>query len=378
MSFFRILLFAIIFISSHVSAFSQNYLSTIQIDSNDGGNQITLKTSAGVEVIKEVKNNNLIVLELKNIKADEKLSTIYNNVLHVKNVVVKEPVKNNLQIVIEGDNIANTGVVVLPSDIKPASSKKNNIVLDKPVNEYAPIVREDESENLQNNSILEYLSANFHVNTAKLLYLKRNVKNIFSGKNFDFIFYTAIFIFVIMIGNKFINKESEKDIKVVGLSSQSLKQQKPGFDITINDKTIPTLRGLKSSNNSSNTISRQYGISEYKKSDINPYNTSTNSNAMRTKPAPNNMSSSLAAQRKKQKPALAKDINTLSLKEHGKMPAKASSSASLNNKMTDLKRNNTGVIDSQKFLDSMTKIYEKSGRQDLAMNLKRVSRGKKA
>ncbi len=377
MSFFRILLFAIIFISSHVSAFSQNYLSTIQIDSNDGGNQITLKTSAGVEVIKEVKNNNLIVLELKNIKADEKLSTIYNNVLHVKNVVVKEPVKNNLQIVIEGDNIANTGVVVLPGDIKPASSKKNNIVLDKPVNEYAPIVREDESYNYQNSGIMEYLNANFHVNTSKLLYLKRNVKNIFSGKNFDFIFYTAIFIFVIMIGNKFINKESEKDIKVVGLSSQSLKQPKTGFDITINDKTIPTLRGLKSSNSSSNNISRQYGISEYKKSEINPYNTSANSNEMRTKPATNNMPSSLAAQRKKQKPALAKDINKLSLKEPGKMPAKGSSSASLNN-MTDLKRNNAGVIDSQKFLDSMTKIYEKSGRQDLAMNLKRVSRGKKA
>ncbi|OLA94221.1 MAG: hypothetical protein BHW64_04805 [Candidatus Melainabacteria bacterium LEY3_CP_29_8] len=378
MSFFRILLFAIIFISSHVSAFSQNYLSTIQIDSNDGGNQVTLKTVSGVEVIKEVKNNNLVVLELKNIKADEKLSTIYNNVLHVKNVVVKEPVKNNLQIVIEGDNIANTGVVVLPSDIKESiSSKEKNIILDKPINEYAPIVRDNESFNSQNSTIVEYLSANFHVNTAKLLYLKRNLKNIFSGKNFDFIFYTAIFIFVIMIGNKFINKESEKDIKVVGLSSQSLKQSKTGFDITINDKTIPTLRGLKSSNSSSNNISRQYGISEYKKSDINPYNTSTNSNVIRKKQTTNNIPSSLSAQRKKQKPALSKDMNTLSLKEPGKMPAKASSSASLNN-MTDLKRSNTGVIDSQKFLDSMTKIYEKSGRQDLAMNLKRVSRGKKA
>ncbi|UKI40202.1 MAG: hypothetical protein L6V95_08180 [Candidatus Melainabacteria bacterium] len=64
--------------------FSQNYLNTIQIDSNDGGNQITLKTVNGVEVFKEVKNDNLVVLELKNIKADEKLSTIYNNVLHVK------------------------------------------------------------------------------------------------------------------------------------------------------------------------------------------------------------------------------------------------------------------------------------------------------
>ena len=34
-----------------------------------------------------------------------------------------------------------------------------------------------------------------------------------------------------------------------------------------------------------------------------------------------------------------------------------------------------GQIDGQKFLDSMTKIYERSGRQDLAMNLKRVSQG---
>ena len=123
MNFFRILIFAIIFLLSQVSAFSQNYLNTIQIDSNEGGNQITLKTINGVEVVKEVKNDNLIVLELKNIKADQKLSTIYNNVLHVKNVIVKEPAKNNLQIIIEGENIANTGIVVLPSEIKSNNSK---------------------------------------------------------------------------------------------------------------------------------------------------------------------------------------------------------------------------------------------------------------
>ena len=155
MNFFRILIFAIIFISSHVSAFSQNYLNTIQIDSNDGGNQITLKTVNGVEVFKEVKNDNLVVLELKNIKADEKLSTIYNNVLHVKNVIVKEPSKNNLQIVVEGENIANTGVVVLPSDIKPPISNKNNIILDKPINEYAPINSAYDNFDSQNNGILE-------------------------------------------------------------------------------------------------------------------------------------------------------------------------------------------------------------------------------
>lgn len=377
MSFFRILLFAIIFISSHVSAFSQNYLNTIQIDSNDGGNQITLKTVNGVEVFKEVKNDNLVVLELKNIKADEKLSTIYNNVLHVKNVIVKEPSKNNLQIVIEGENIANTGVVVLPSAIEQfVPSKKNNIILDKPINQYEPIKSSYDNFASQNNDILEYLSANFHVNTAKLLYVKRIIKNIINSHHFDFIFYAIVFLFVIIVGNKFLNKENEKDTKIVGLSSQSLKQQKlEGYDITINDKTIPTLRSLKSNGANALTseiISQQYGINEYKKSEKSPYKTtsplsSKTKNITREQPI---------TQRKKQQENITFPNSILPQKEN----------ALNNNNNNNIQiRNNinktatyANQIDGQKFLDSMTKIYERSGRQDLAMNLKRVSRQKKS
>lgn len=369
MNFFRILIFAIIFISSHVSAFSQNYLNTIQIDSNDGGNQITLKTINGVEVVKEVKSDNLVVLELKNIKADEKLSTIYNNVLHVKNVIVKEPVKNNLQIVIEGENIANTGVVVLPSEIKQSASNKknNNIILDKPINEYAPINSTYDNFDSQNNGILEYLSANFHVNTAKLLYLKRMIKNIASSNNFDFIFYAAVFILVMIIGNKFLNKENEKDVKIVGLSSQSLKQQKSGFDITINDKTIPTLRGLKSNGIdtlASEMASQQYGINEYKKSEKNPYTTSLITPSIQPKTQKRPSQQPLTQRRKQQKST-----------PNNSMIQKAGTLAQKNIVLENKTNTIGGQIDGQKFLDSMTKIYERSGRQDLAMNLKRVSQG---
>lgn len=369
MNFFRILIFAIIFISSHVSAFSQNYLNTIQIDSNDGGNQITLKTINGVEVVKEVKSDNLVVLELKNIKADEKLSTIYNNVLHVKNVIVKEPVKNNLQIVIEGENIANTGVVVLPSEIKQSASNKknNNIILDKPINEYAPINSTYDNFDSQNNGILEYLSANFHVNTAKLLYLKRMIKNIASSNDFDFIFYTAVFILVMIIGNKFLNKENEKDVKIVGLSSQSLKQQKSGFDITINDKTIPTLRGLKSNGIdtlASEMASQQYGINEYKKSEKNPYTTSLITPSIQPKTQKMPSQQPLTQRRKQQKST-----------PNNSMIQKAGTLAQKNIVLENKTNTIGGQIDGQKFLDSMTKIYERSGRQDLAMNLKRVSQG---
>lgn len=369
MNFFRILIFAIIFILSHVSAFSQNYLNTIQIDSNDGGNQITLKTVNGVEVFKEVKNDNLVVLELKNIKADEKLSTIYNNVLHVKNVIVKEPSKNNLQIVVEGENIANTGVVVLPSDIKPPISNKNNIILDKPINEYAPINSAYDNFDSQNNGILEYLSANFHVNTAKLLYIKRSIKNIVNSRHFDFVFYAAVFLLVIIIGNKFLNKENEKDTKIVGLSSQSLKkQQNSGFDITINDKTIPTLRGLKSNGVdtlATEMVSKQYGINEYKKSEKNPYTTSLMSPSVKPKTQKLTKQQPLQQRRKQQKPTPS-----------NQMLSKASI-LTPKNVILENKTNNgiSGQIDGQKFLDSMTKIYERSGRQDLAMNLKRVSQG---
>ncbi|UKI40201.1 MAG: hypothetical protein L6V95_08175 [Candidatus Melainabacteria bacterium] len=99
---------------------------------------------------------------------------------------------------------------MLPSDIKPPISNKNNIILDKPINEYAPINSAYDNFDSQNNGILEYLSANFHVNTAKLLYIKRSIKNIVNSRHFDFVFYAAVFLLVIIIGNKFLNKENEK------------------------------------------------------------------------------------------------------------------------------------------------------------------------
>lgn len=382
MNFFRILIFAIIFLLSQVSAFSQNYLNTIQIDSNEGGNQITLKTINGVEVVKEVKNDNLIVLELKNIKADQKLSTIYNNVLHVKNVIVKEPAKNNLQIIIEGENIANTGIVVLPSEIKPNNSK--NIVLDKPINEYEPIIPFNEKINLSNNNtFFEYLNTNFQLNKRKITYLKHLIKNNFDNLNLDFMFYAIVFFLVILAGNKFINKENEKDIKGIGLS-QSLKNKR-SYDITINDKTIPTLRSLKStSNNNSEIISRQYGMNEYKKSEKNPYSSTTAQDKLTKQQIPDELSKRI---NKNEIVIPKKDIKTTNLKSSQKALNKAalSSSASYNQKQQKIaskpyitnSERNIDIIDGQKFLDSMTKIYEQSGRKDLALNIKRVSQVKK-
>lgn len=382
MNFFRILIFAIIFLLSQVSAFSQNYLNTIQIDSNEGGNQITLKTINGVEVVKEVKNDNLIVLELKNIKADQKLSTIYNNVLHVKNVIVKEPAKNNLQIIIEGENIANTGIVVLPSEIKSNNSK--NIVLDKPINEYEPIIPFNEKINLSNNNtFFEYLNTNFQLNKRKITYLKHLIKNNFDNLNLDFMFYAIVFFLVILAGNKFINKENEKDIKGIGLS-QSLKNKR-SYDITINDKTIPTLRSLKStSNNNSEIISRQYGMNEYKKSEKNPYSNTTAQDKLTKQQIPDELSKRI---NKNEIVIPKKDIKTTNLKSSQKALNKAalSSSASYNQKQQKIaskpyitnSERNIDIIDGQKFLDSMTKIYEQSGRKDLALNIKRVSQVKK-
>ncbi len=382
MNFFRILIFAIIFLLSQVSAFSQNYLNTIQIDSNEGGNQITLKTINGVEVVKEVKNDNLIVLELKNIKADQKLSTIYNNVLHVKNVIVKEPAKNNLQIIIEGENIANTGIVVLPSEIKSNNSK--NIVLDKPINEYEPIIPFNEKINLSNNNtFFEYLNTNFQLNKRKITYLKHLIKNNFDNLNLDFILYAIVFFLVILAGNKFINKENEKDIKGIGLS-QSLKNKR-SYDITINDKTIPTLRSLKStSNNNSEIISRQYGMNEYKKSEKNPYSNTTAQDKLTKQQIPDELSKRI---NKNEIVIPKKDIKTTNLKSSQKALNKAalSSSASYNQKQQKIaskpyitnSERNIDIIDGQKFLDSMTKIYEQSGRKDLALNIKRVSQVKK-
>ncbi len=382
MNFFRILIFAIIFLLSQVSAFSQNYLNTIQIDSNEGGNQITLKTINGVEVVKEVKNDNLIVLELKNIKADQKLSTIYNNVLHVKNVIVKEPAKNNLQIIIEGENIANTGIVVLPSEIKSNNSK--NIVLDKPINEYEPIIPFNEKINLSNNNtFFEYLNTNFQLNKRKITYLKHLIKNNFDNLNLDFILYAIVFFLVILAGNKFINKENEKDIKGIGLS-QSLKNKR-SYDITINDKTIPTLRSLKStSNNNSEIISRQYGMNEYKKSEKNPYSNTIAQDKLTKQQIPDELSKRI---NKNEIVIPKKDIKTTNLKSSQKALNKAalSSSASYNQKQQKIaskpyitnSERNIDIIDGQKFLDSMTKIYEQSGRKDLALNIKRVSQVKK-
>ena len=112
-------------------------------------------------------------------------------------------------------------------------------------------------------------------------------------------------------------------------------------------------------------VSKQYGINEYKKSEKNPYTTSLMSPSVKPKTQKLTKQQPLQQRRKQQKPTPS-----------NQMLSKASI-LTPKNVILENKTNNgiSGQIDGQKFLDSMTKIYERSGRQDLAMNLKRVSQG---
>ena len=122
-----------------------NTLSEIQINAQESGYGVVLKTDEAVPIKKTVTANNKLSIELKDVEVSSDLNTVYNNVENIDNVTVVPSGKSGIKIVVKGQNVSDSKIYFDKSNTQPAvapaqkSSYTQSIQLSAPVSSYTPV-----------------------------------------------------------------------------------------------------------------------------------------------------------------------------------------------------------------------------------------------
>lgn len=315
------------------SAFAdENVLQSIEIEPVKDTYNIVLVSDKAVDVKKVVQAPNKITLSMKDIRASKTLNTVYNNVSNVDTVMV-EPQGNGVSIFFQAENAA-ASTVTFDSLVTTAPVKKEtqNLKLNNPIESYAPIYKED-FQTEKTSNLFNKLKSSQAVNGIKDS-IDEDTADDAAHKFFSFGLLGLLGFFVARLF-----KRREPEMKI-GLS-QSLNER----EINMYRGAQPIQQTYANPEKPFTTIN--YGLNAYQKESRNPYE----SQPMQFhNPRLRNAAREAVAVQPQPVAAL------------NKKPA-----ASVNTAPATQTNPN---IDNLKFLESMTAIYEKSGRHDLARGLK--------
>lgn len=346
----KALLFLGIIVCSALNVYAEdNVLQTIEIVPVKDTYNIVLVADKAVDVKKSVQAQNKINLELKGIRASKTLNTVYNNVSNVDTVMV-EPQGNGINIFFQAENAQGSSVsfdsMTPVKTSAKTTSAQNSVKLSNPIESYAPIYKEDFSQEKTSNL--------FNKLTEKSNSIKNGMRDELSENNTSdtankVISYGLIGLLAFAVIRLF--KRKEPDMKI-GLS-QGLNER----EIEMYGGHQPFERPFPT------TVS--YGLNAYQKGNRNPYETEPMTiHNPRLRNFANNMNntnfdSALTQATQPSVQTVAKpQVKTAVTKPH---------TTPVNTAPVNQSNPN---IDNLKFLESMTAIYEKSGRHDLAQGLK--------
>ena len=278
-----------------------------------------------------------MVLDLKNTKVSKDTSTVYKNADGIEHVILK-PKANNLQIEINGKSAGSSNVSVNNAIATLPQDYNNTVFLNKPLNAYAPIHQvEEEVQTAGTMSLLKSI-----VNSPTL-------RSILNSSNFGWIVsFLLMFGFLIMTSRKN-QARSQVNVKISESKLDDNKILKAALDRKegLITEGLGTTRRTQLRPKPQDGLSAQqtnYGLKAYNK----PLGTSASSFKPETTPMPSDVLRAATAANRR--------------------PLRATSTATAQELKEDTKKNEVH-IDNVKFLESMAKIYEKSGRVDLATGL---------
>ena len=341
----KILLFFGLLLSLLTVSAEDNVLQTIEILPVKDTYNIVLTADKSVDVKKVVQAQNKIVLNMKGIRASKTLNTIYNNVSNVDTVMV-ENTNNGVSVFFQAENAEGASIAfdsIAPiTNIRKTESTKQKVKLNSPIESYAPIYREDLAQ--------EKTSSLFNKITKKTSSMDTELQDTVNdtSETLNKIFsYGLIALFAFGVIRLF--KRKEPDMKI-------------GLGQGIRDREVEMYQGVSPVNSSFSGTERpfttvNYGLNAYKRENENPYESAPIHNPklqQYVSPlARAQMKMQAASQLSKQSSVLTAPSQTQTVKKH----------------VTPVNQGNPN-IDNLKFLESMTAIYEKSGRHDLAQGLK--------
>ncbi len=345
----RVLLFVGMFLSMLSVVAEDNVLQTIEIEPVKDTYNIVLISDKAVDVKKEVLDSNKITLTMKDIRASKTLNTVYNNVSNVDTVMV-EPQGSGISIFFQAENASDATVTFdsLVPAAAPIADNSKTLKLNNPIESYAPIYKED-YQTEKTSSLFKKLKSSQAVDSIRETVDESDAGDT-ANKIFSFGLVALLGYFVMRLF-----KRKEPEMKI-------------GLSQGLNEREINMYRGAQPLPTSYVNVEKpfttvNYGLNAYQRENRNPYE-------------------SQPQEMQFHNPRLRNYVNPQPVQEPVAptitRPIQPQASTAV---QTQVKKHTTPVntapvnqsnpnIDNLKFLESMTAIYEKSGRHDLARGLK--------
>lgn len=339
------LLFGLAF--SVLGAFAdENVLQTIEIVPVKDTYNIVLVSDKAVDVKKTIQAPNKINLILKDIRASKTINTVYNNVSNVDTVMVEQQ-GNGVNIFFQAENAEAASVTfdaLTPAPVKTAPKETAQLKLNNPIESYAPVYNED-FQTAKTSKLYDKLKSSIAITD-----IKDSLDEASTGDTANkFISFGLLILLAVAVSRLFKKKEPEMRI---GLSQQFGNENYGGVGQNF-QPAYQTAAGAKP------FTTVNYGINAYKNGDRNPYeSTPMEFHNPRLKNYAAQMARETAAQPVMTKPA-TQAMTTVQAAPKGMTTPVNTAPVNQSNPN----------VDNMKFLESMTAIYEKSGRHDLARGL---------
>ena len=369
-----------------MSAGFANTLSEIEINAQDSGYGIVLKTDESAQMKKIVSaDNNKLTLQLKDVEVSSDLNTVYNNVTNLENVTVAPAGKGDIKIIFTGEGIADSKVYFEnnKTNILPSAPAAESIQLNAPVSSYTPVynqeaateeLQEDQTANPQVNEVLTQM----HVSREMLVNIKSRAKKLLNkAASGDINLITIIGVIFIIASMMFRPKKKAAVQKQPGLSELLAKPKSSDYlerEIALNRRMADNMSLTRPDGlGAVNPVNAGYGMRAYQNSQKNPYTTNVEptgiSGIPRRKPI-----QTTAHKAQQQRQIIRQSVAPIKTQPVINQPVSNSPVATkpqtLQAPKAPLQKSAPSDLDSIKFLESITKIYEKNGRADLAKGLK--------
>jgi len=331
-------------------------LNGIEVKPFNDSYEITINTDQAVPIKTLTPMNNKMFIDLKNIIPSKSVNTIYNNASNIDHVLI-QPIGDDVRITIQGLNIAASQVLLnspkVPSELL-TSANPTEITLNRSIDSYSPITPEDTDTDLSDIFSLTNL----------------DLRNLLTPSNLGWFIGLGFILLFLLKSLKETKEQARKDeLTPRDILQQKAELTKKAKEIDLHSEiskvqTKFNERLLKRQDLSNNNAAvKNYGIKEYQNSQTNPYTQVSKNQAMpapkapvqSTRPNLNKLQEAVQAINQKNQAVVTEpEVATMEKKAPDKREIKKA----------QMRLNN------MKFLESMTKIYEKNGRTDLAQNIK--------
>ena len=378
---------------SSMSAFAdESIISSVVISkAKDKQNayELNIDSTKPVEYKQNNDDDSMVWFDLKDSVLAEDVGTVYDDVVNIDNIVVKQIDKRKVRIYVKGNNVKNTELVFINS-LFDTKEKPKKIIINRPINEYKSIEDEQNDSDLESQDDIQEWDNNSFNFSHLMKEAFTTAKKEMAGIGMLLLIGFLIMVLVIKNITKKIFQDSEP---LIGLNHAkendmaniySKEERKPvakqiktkdiDFDSIANKTRLikQAQEQLAVAHNkyqeylknkykngapqkaTSDIITKGIALNQYKKSNVNPYldqpvikmnqsDLSTPTGNFQIPPRPK------------------REINT---------PRNTSPYIQKRDSRIDNPIQNVENKTSLKFLESVTKIYEQTGREDLAIGLK--------